>query len=76
MCTFEDGDRVAVVCDVALGHVRAAVLRELGGPDGPGAEFIHREGQGTLVELAPGLDPAVFRAAVEQGMQRAAANSP
>jgi hypothetical protein len=71
MCTFEDEDRVAVVCDVALGYVREAVTRELGGPDGPGAEFIHREGQGTLVELAPGLDPTVFRAAVEEGMQRA-----
>ncbi|MGH2688833.1 MAG: hypothetical protein ACRDKW_08510 [Actinomycetota bacterium] len=75
MCTFEDRDRVAVVCDVALGHVREAVRRELGGSAGAGAEFIHREGQGTLVRLAPGLDPVVFRAAVEEGMQGAAAGS-
>jgi hypothetical protein len=72
MCTFENDDRVALVCDVALGHVREAVAREFGGPGGPGARFTHREGQATLVELDGGLDPHRFRAAVEEGMRRAA----
>jgi hypothetical protein len=71
MCTFEDDDRVAVVCDVALAHVREAVTQQLGRPDA--ARFIHREGQGTLVQLEDGLDRTRFRAAVEEGMQRAAA---
>jgi hypothetical protein len=72
MCTFENGDRTAVVCDVALGYVREAVMRDLGGPDGPGARFVHREGQATLVHLDPGLAAQRFRAAVEEGMRRAA----
>ena len=70
MCTFEDEDRVAIVCDVALGHVREAVARQLGRADA--ARFVHREGQATLVELEEGLDRATFRAAVEEGMKRAA----
>jgi hypothetical protein len=72
MCTFENEGTTAVVCDVALGYVREAVTRDLGGPDTPGAEFVHRDGQGTLVNLAPGLDRLRFRAAVQEGMQRAA----
>lgn len=73
MCTFEDHDRVAIVCDVALAHVREEVTRQLDCPDA--ARFIHREGQGTLVELEEGLDRTRFRAAVEDGMQRAASES-
>lgn len=71
MCTFQDDDRSAMVCDVAIDHVREAITRALGGPAGPGARFTVRHGEGTLVELDPGLDTARFRAAVEEGMQRA-----
>jgi hypothetical protein len=75
MCTFHDDDRSAMVCDVAIGCVREAVARALGspgGPGGPGARFIVCHGEGTLIELDEGLDPSRFRAAVEEGMRRAA----
>jgi len=72
MCTFQDDDRSAMVCDVAIAHVREAVTWALGGPEGPGARFTVRHGEGTLVELDEGLDPRHFRAAVEEGMRRAA----
>jgi hypothetical protein len=72
MCTFQDDDRSAMVCDVAIAHVREAVVQALGGPAGPGARFTVRHGEGTLVELDEGLDPDRFRVAVEEGMRRAA----
>jgi hypothetical protein len=72
MCTLQDDDRSAMVCDVAIGHVREAIERELGGPARPGARFTVRHGEGTLVELDAGLDRDRFRAAVEEGMRRAA----
>jgi hypothetical protein len=75
MCTLHDDDRSAMVCDVAIAHVRQAVADALGGPAGPGARFTVRHGEGTLVELDEGLDPRIFRAAVESGM-RQAANQP
>lgn len=72
MCTLQDDDRSAMVCDVAIPHVRKAVADALGGPAGPGARFTVRHGEGTLVELDEGLDPHLFRTAVELGMRQAA----
>ena len=75
MCTFQDDNRSAMVCDVAIAHVRKAVTEALGSAAGPGASFTVRHGEGTLVELDEGLDPHRFRTAVEQGMRQAADRS-
>ena len=67
MCTFQD-DRSALVCDVAIGHVREIIGRDLG----PVATFTVRHGEGTLVELHGEGEVERFRAAIREGMQRAA----
>jgi hypothetical protein len=72
MCTIYNDNRSAMVCDVAISHVRQTVGEAFGGPEGSGARFTVRHGEGTLVERDEDLDPQRFRAAVEEGMSRAA----
>lgn len=65
MCTFL-GDRAALVCDVAIPHVRDEVEGTL--PEG--VSFTVRHGEGTLVQADPSVDVEAFRHAVRSGMDR------
>jgi hypothetical protein len=65
MCTFID-DRSAMVCDVAIDHVK----QELNGKVGTEVSYTVRHGEGTLVEAGTGVDPAAFAEAVREGMSR------
>lgn len=66
MCTFIS-DRAAMVCDVAIPHVR----EEIEGRLGNAVSFTVRHGEGTLVQGDGTIDPVAFREAVRAGMGRA-----
>ena len=66
MCTFKS-DHEVMVCDSAIGTVRARVEPVLAG-----VRFTHVEMQGTLVEVGPG-ESQRFRAIVEAAIDEAAA---
>jgi hypothetical protein len=66
MCTFI-GDRAAMVCDVAIPHVRDEVEGRLGNA----VSYTVRHGEGTLVQGDGTIDPQTFKDAVRAGMVRA-----
>jgi hypothetical protein len=71
MCTFLS-DRAAMVCDVAIPHVR----EEIEGRFGNAVSFTVRDGEGTLVQGDGTIDPKAFSEAVRAGMARTAAGAP
>jgi hypothetical protein len=65
MCTFL-GERAAMVCDVAIPHVRDEVEGRIPG----GVSFTVAHGEGTLVQADTTVDPQAFGEAVRSGMDR------
>jgi hypothetical protein len=68
MCRFED-ERTVMVCDVAIGHVRAAAGRAFGAAVG----FTVVDGEGTRVEAGPGVDEGLFGGEVRTAIDAAQA---
>lgn len=66
MCTFIS-DRAAMVCDVAIAHVRD----EVEGRWGNAVSYTVHHGEGTLVQGDGTIDPKAFGEAVRAGMLRA-----
>ena len=66
MCTFKS-DREVVVCDVAIGAVKARLETDLGGA----VRYTVIHGQGTLVEADSGVDGHRFEPLVRTGMTAA-----
>lgn len=68
MCTFKDQQHV-LVCDVAIGQVRASLTAVFG----EAIRYTSVEGQGTLVQAPPSVagEPflALTRAAIDQAQQ-------
>jgi hypothetical protein len=66
MCTFKS-DREVVVCDVAIGAVKARLDADLGSA----VRYTVFHGQGTLVEAVSGVDGQRFEQLVRTGMTAA-----
>jgi hypothetical protein len=66
MCTFENERRV-LVCDVAIHRVREAVSTAFG----DGVQFTLAPGQGTRVEVPPGVDVEAFQAVARSAIAAA-----
>lgn len=71
MCILES-DRRALVCDVAIGGVRALMAADLG----DAVQYTVIDGRGTLVQAAPDVDAGRFEELVKLGMAAANAREP
>lgn len=66
MCTFKN-DRQVMVCDIAIGKVRAATESVFGDE----IQFTLVDGEGTLVEAPTNVDPIRFDAVVMEAIAMA-----
>jgi hypothetical protein len=67
MCTFKN-PHAAMVCDVAIGRVRHELEAALPTED---VHYTSVDGQGTLVEAAPGTDATLFAERVQNAIAEA-----
>jgi hypothetical protein len=68
MCTFKD-ERTVLVCDVAIGRVRAAIDATVTARDS--VRYTVVDGQGTLVEAEHGVDVQQFTVATQAAIAAA-----